>query len=166
MPDLPDITLYIERLEHLFAQRLAQDTRGTRGIEGAAEADLVTPMHLLYVLLGGAAGALARYGVGAGLAHALGSEYPWGTTTVNLVGSFLFGLLFALFEQRGGMSTPLRLLLMSGFLGAFTTFSTLMFEVAALLSAGRSALAFAHVGLQNALGLLLVFLGIWLGKAL
>lgn len=126
----------------------------------------MTALPVLYVALGGAIGSVARFLVTLGLERWLGSGYPWGTTLVNLLGSFAFGLLYALWESKGGMPTPVRLVALSGFLGAFTTFSTLMFELAALLSGGKSALAVWHLCVHTAAGLACIFTGIWLGKAL
>lgn len=120
--------------------------------------------QLLWVLLGGALGSIARYGVGLGVDRLLGQAYPLGSTTVNLVGSFAFGFVWAWGEARGGLPLALRLFLLSGFMGAFTTFSTLMFEAASLFSSGKSTLGFLHLGLQNLLGLGCVFLGLWLGR--
>jgi CrcB protein len=126
----------------------------------------VNALGVLYLALGGAVGSVARVLVALGLERALGSAYPWGTTAVNLLGSFAFGLLFALWESKDGVPTPLRLLALSGFMGAFTTFSTLMFEVAVLFSGGKGALGAVHLLLHNALGLVCIFAGLWLGKAL
>jgi CrcB protein len=85
---------------------------------------------------------------------------------VNLLGSFLFGLVFASFENRGGLPASLRLIALSGFLGAFTTFSTLMFEVVALLEGGRTGAAVLHLLVHNGLGLGCILLGLWLGRIL
>lgn len=124
----------------------------------------MNPLGLLYVALGGALGSVARFLVSLGLERALGPGYPWGTTAVNLLGSFSFGLLFSLWESKGGMPAPLRLVALSGFMGAFTTFSTLMFELSAQFSGGKTALGFTHLLVHNALGIGCVFFGIWLGK--
>lgn len=123
-------------------------------------------MIAIYVLCGGALGALGRFLVGTLAERWLGSAYPWGTTFVNLAGSFLAGLVFAAFAQRGGLPDAVRLAALTGFLGAFTTFSTLMFEVATLFQGGRTGQALLHLAVHNGLGLGCVFAGLWLGRAL
>jgi CrcB protein len=107
-------------------------------------------VNWLLVALGGAAGSLARYGVGLALAGATG--FPWATLAVNWVGSALIGLAFGL-----GVSGEARLLLVTGFLGGFTTFSAFSLEAATL--AERSApLAALYVAASVAGGLLLFWL--------
>ena len=88
-------------------------------------------MHWLLVFIGGGLGAAARHGVGRATFNAFGPAFPWGTLTVNVVGSFLIGLsvgLFALFET----DQPTRLFLVTGFLGGFTTFSAFSLDALTL----------------------------------
>lgn len=107
-------------------------------------------MSWLYVALGGALGSLARHGVGLALADAVG--FPWGTLAVNWLGSALIGVAFGL-----GLSGEARLLLVTGFLGGFTTFSAFSLETATL--AERSAtLAALYVAASVAGGVLLFWL--------
>lgn len=126
----------------------------------------MSSLGLVSVAVGGALGSLARALVSVGLERSLGTTYPWGTTVVNLLGSFAFGVLFAWWEPKGGVPAPVRLLLLSGFLGAFTTFSTLMFEVTALFSGGKTLLGVSHLLVHVALGIGCISLGLWLGKVL
>ena len=79
---------------------------------------------LAAVALGGACGAVARYGVFLLSSHFFGSQFPYGTLSVNVIGSFLMGILVDLMALRLALSDELRLLLTTGVLGAFTTFST------------------------------------------
>jgi len=88
-------------------------------------------MHWLLVFIGGGLGATARHAVGRATMQAFGPGFPWGTLTVNVVGSFLIGLavgLFALFET----GQQARLFLITGFLGGFTTFSAFSLDALTL----------------------------------
>ncbi len=120
--------------------------------------------NLLLVMLGGGLGAALRYGVNLAAARTWGPYFPWGTLTVNLAGCFLIGLLVAL-ADRGRFLTPeMRLLLITGFLGAMTTFSTFSLET---VNAGRAGLALrplANIAVHNIGGLSLTMLGIWIGS--
>jgi CrcB protein len=80
------------------------------------------------VLFGGALGAAARYGVAAWMADALGTRFPWGTLTVNVVGSFLIGLVAVLADEHGSIGPYARTFLIVGVLGGFTTFSSFSAE--------------------------------------
>ena len=107
--------------------------------------------QILAVALGGAVGALARYGVSNAVAAAFGPRFPLGTLVVNVAGSFVMGWLFALFAERMQVPPEMRLLVMTGLLGAFTTFSTFSVETLALLQAGRLIAGAANVLLSVAL---------------
>jgi len=85
-------------------------------------------MHWILVFVGGGLGAAARHGVGRATLHAFGPGFPWGTLTVNVIGSFLIGLAFALLET----GQPARLFLVTGFLGGFTTFSAFSLDALTL----------------------------------
>lgn len=94
------------------------------------------------VALGGALGALARYQVGLwGYAY-FQSSFPFVTLIVNVLGSFLFGLAFYLIVEKSMLNDSARLLILVGFLGAFTTFSTFSFELLVLLQKGQWFFAF------------------------
>jgi len=121
---------------------------------------------MLLIAAGGAAGSICRY-YAAGLAQRLaGTGFPTGTFAVNMVGCLLFGAVWGFFENRIGLGGDLRLLVLTGFLGAFTTFSTFMFESAQLVKASQVAMAALNIGGQAAVGLLLVFGGMTLGRLL
>lgn len=115
--------------------------------------------QILAVALGGAAGALARHGVSTAVAAAFGPRFPLGTLVVNVAGSFAMGWLFALFSERAHVPPELRLLLMTGLLGAFTTFSTFSVETLALLQAGRWLAGAANMVLSVALCLAAAWAG-------
>lgn len=122
--------------------------------------------NLLWIAAAGGVGALARYGLG-GLVHRLwGPSFPWGTFTVNILGCFMFGLVWALAETRFAISGQMRLIVLTGFMGSFTTFSTFVFESGMLLRDGQYLLAAANMIGQNLVGLLALFLGLALARAL
>jgi len=115
--------------------------------------------RLLFIAAGGAVGATLRYLV-AGLVHRSASaSFPWGTLVVNVLGCFVLGLLGTAIAGPLLMREELRLSLLVGLLGAFTTFSTFGWETMMLLSNGRWALATGNLLLSNGLGLLAVFCG-------
>ncbi|MBM3939623.1 MAG: fluoride efflux transporter CrcB [SAR202 cluster bacterium] len=112
----------------------------------------MTVPTVIWVGLGGFIGASARYLVAVAVARVFAPPFPWGTVTVNLAGSLLIGIVTALAETRGMLSTEARFFLVTGVLGGFTTFSALSMETYALLRAGSWALALGSVALQLALG--------------
>ena len=101
-------------------------------------------LHLVSVALGGALGALARYGVGVWF-YSADQRLPWHTLAVNVFGSFLMGICFVLIMERGRIPDELRPLLMTGFLGAFTTFSAFSLETFGLLHEGHVVTALFYV---------------------
>ena len=104
-------------------------------------------------------GALARHWAATAMAAAFGPRFPLGTLAVNVAGSFAMGWLFALFAGRADISPELRLLVTTGLLGAFTTFSTFSMETLVLLQAGRWLAGAANVLLSVALCLGAAWLG-------
>lgn len=121
---------------------------------------------ILLIAAGGAAGTLCRYyasGIGQRLA---GTGFPAGTFLVNMLGCLLFGTVWGIFENRVGMGGDLRLLILTGFMGAFTTFSTYMFESAQLFKGGQFLFGALNVGGQVTIGLVLVISGMALGRLL
>ncbi len=121
---------------------------------------------LLFIAMGGAAGTLSRYWLSGLTQRLLGTAFPYGTFAVNMAGCLLFGAIWGFFENRISLSAEFRFLALTGFLGAFTTFSTYMFESAALLKLGQYTLLFANVIGQTVAGLALVILGTALGRML
>jgi CrcB protein len=98
---------------------------------------------MLQVALGGAIGAACRYLTNVGMKTLLGVGFPWGTTTVNIVGSFLMGVLVVVLERKGG--THMAPLLMTGLLGGFTTFSAFSLDAVFLMEEGRTAIALVYM---------------------
>jgi len=123
-------------------------------------------MPLILVALGGAAGAVTRYVVDGFVAERAAGAFPWGTFVINLSGSLLLGLLFALTIERGVLPPSIRAPLMIGFLGAYTTFSTLMVESWRLWEGGALGLALANAFGSVVLGLAAVFVGLTIGRTL
>ncbi len=120
---------------------------------------------LACIALGGAVGAVLRYALG-GPAHAwLGAGFPWGTLAVNLLGSFAIGLATALFEASAP-SPEVRLAVLTGGLGAFTTFSTFSLESLRLIQDRQLSLAAVNVVGSCLAGLALVYLGLAAGRAI
>lgn len=115
--------------------------------------------RILAVALGGAVGALARHGLSTAIAAAFGGRFPLGTLIVNVAGSFAMGGLAALFADRMHVAPEVRLLLLTGLLGAFTTFSTFSVETLSLLQAGRWLAAAANAALSVALCLAAAWAG-------
>lgn len=123
-------------------------------------------MTLVLIAVGGAAGTVARYLVQGWVGDFTKGQLPWGTLIVNVSGSFVLGLVFALAIDRALLPTELRLPLMVGFLGAYTTFSTLMLESWRLVEDGALMTALVNIVGSSLLGLLAVFAGLALGRAL
>ena len=118
----------------------------------------------LAIALGGAAGALGRFWVSNGVYSLLGREFPYGTLAVNVSGSLAMGWLYILLIDRLTVGPELRGLLLVGFLGAFTTFSTFSIETLNLLEQGEPWKAAANVALSVAACILAAWLGVVIGR--
>lgn len=121
-------------------------------------------LKLLIVAAGGTLGALARYGLSGLVSRWAGAAFPWGTFAVNMIGCFCFGVIFAMSEQRLSISPQVRLLLLTGFLGAFTTFSTYAFESAQMMRDAQWLPAAGNLIGQTVVGLVLMLGGLKLGQ--
>lgn len=115
-------------------------------------------MTLAYVALGGALGALARYGISGWVYDHMGESFPWGTLVVNLVGCLALGLVIR-WLQVSAVAPAVRPFLTIGLLGAFTTFSTFSYETVALLQEGQWVRAGLYAGGSVALGLMAMVAG-------
>ena len=113
---------------------------------------------VLAICIGACAGALARWGLGLWLSP--GGLIPWGTLAANLIGGYLVGICVATFQSMPQIDPLWRLLLVTGFLGALTTFSTFSAEVIAMLQQQRCALALGTASLHLFGSLLLTVVGI------
>lgn len=117
----------------------------------------------LLVMLGGSLGAASRYGVSLLTARLFGPQFPYGTMVVNLAGCFLIGLLFALADRSRLLTPDVRLLLITGYLGALTTFSTFSLETVNAGRAGLTLQSLTNILINNLGGLSLTWLGLRLG---
>jgi CrcB protein len=121
-------------------------------------------MTLLAVGIGGFLGAIARYAFDGWIANLTRGSFPYGTLAVNVSGSLLVGFLFAATVERGVIGAELRAPLMIGFVGAYTTFSTLMLESWRLVEDGAYLLAAANIGGSILLGVAAVVAGLAIGR--
>lgn len=118
----------------------------------------------LQVALGGALGATCRYLTNVAMKAMLGIGFPWGTLTVNVVGSFLMGGLVVLLERKGG--THMTPFLMTGFLGGFTTFSAFSLDAIFLMEEGRSEIAFVYIAVSVVASLVALFAGLVVARGM
>jgi CrcB protein len=121
-------------------------------------------MEYLLVGVGGFLGANARYVLGALIAERLGTAFPYGTLIVNLTGSLAIGIILVLLTERLAADPAWRLLLVVGFLGGYTTFSSYTFEALLLAEAGQWGRALWYVLGSNVLGLAAAFAGMLLAR--
>ena len=121
--------------------------------------------HALLVALGGALGALARYGLATVALKRFGPTFPYGTLFINVTGCALIGFFLAAVGGRwSGIHAGWSYLVPIGFVGAYTTFSTYEYEMARLFEAGAWTRLAAYFVLSNAVGFAAVVGGIWLGR--
>ena len=122
--------------------------------------------NLILVMIGGGLGAGARHLVNVFVPRIVGTAFPWQTVTVNIVGSFLMGLLIGWLARKGGEGTGTQLLLATGVLGGFTTFSAFSLDFALLWERGEAATAFVYAGISVIGALTAIFAGLWLVRTL
>jgi len=118
---------------------------------------------ILLLALAGALGTLSRYSLAGVVQKAAGAGFPWGTMAANMAGCFLFGIVWSLFEGKI-ISSEARIIVLVGFMGAFTTFSSFVFESGELLRNGQVTYAALNILSQNIVGLAVFFGGLMLGK--
>jgi len=118
---------------------------------------------MVAIAVGGAFGTLARYGVERGLATGA-AGFPWATLSVNVLGSFLLGLVVTLVVVRWPDDRWLRPLVGVGFCGGFTTFSTFVLEIDQRARHGHGGIALAYLGASLAAGTVAAFLGALLAR--
>jgi CrcB protein len=121
-------------------------------------------MNWIAVAIGGALGAMARYGVSTLVFDASSQRFPYATLSVNVLGSFLMGILFVLIVEKGLLPPEMRSILMVGFLGAFTTFSTFSLDALGLWQNGHLLLALVYALGTVVLCLAAISIAVWLTR--
>lgn len=120
--------------------------------------------RMMLIVLAGGAGALSRYILAGVFQRLAGGSFPAGTFIVNMLGCLFFGLVWGILEERAALGPQVRVMVLTGFMGAFTTFSTFAFETVALARAGQWLYAAANFTGQNLIGFALLFLGLKLAR--
>ncbi|WP_339763318.1 fluoride efflux transporter CrcB [uncultured Hoeflea sp.] len=121
---------------------------------------------LVLIFIGGGLGAVSRHLSGMAVMRASGPGFPWGTMVVNIIGSFVMGCLIAWLARRSSGDADLRLLLATGFLGGFTTFSAFSLDAVTLYERGALTAAAAYVIASVTVSILALFGGLWLARQL
>jgi CrcB protein len=123
-------------------------------------------MHkVLMLAVAGMCGTLARYWLSGAVYGIMGREFPWGTAAVNLLGCLLFGLVWVMADERHLLGPEMRLVILVGFMGAFTTFSSLIFETSELMRGAQWTYAALNLVGQNILGFVAFAIGATIGRA-
>lgn len=120
---------------------------------------------IFFVALGGAIGASTRYFIGTQTLRLMGSGFPWGTLCVNVLGSFIMGVLVELMALKLNVSEDVRHFLFTGILGGFTTFSAFSLDFVALTERKAHLLAWTYLSASVTLSILALFAGLWLVRA-
>jgi len=120
--------------------------------------------RLLWISLGGAVGTGARYLLAGWVQRALGPAFPYGTLSVNLIGSFLLGVLMVVGLQTELMSPTVRMAVTTGAMGGFTTYSTFSYETLGLMQQGAWGSAALNIGVTITVCLAASFLGFAVGR--
>lgn len=120
--------------------------------------------NLLIVGLGGFLGSVARYAASISIDQKMNASFPYGTFSVNLVGAFILGLVYGWASQHASNSSNVKLFLITGFCGGFTTFSAFAFENFNLLNNRLTSVSIAYSMTTLILGVLLVWAGIMITR--
>ncbi len=112
--------------------------------------------------VGGALGAMARFGVNHGSVQLFGHGFPWATMIVNILGSFLMGIMIAKFSTMDHVSNEMRSLIITGFLGAFTTFSTFSLDFITMWERGEMIQAFGYMLISVIASITALMFALWL----
>jgi len=123
-------------------------------------------IKLLYLMIGGITGTFARYFLSGFIYKFTGTDFPYGTLVINLIGCFLIGIFATLSDEKLILGPDMRVMLMAGFCGAFTTFSTFILETGNLVKDAEWLRAFGNVFLSVIIGFILFRLGVWIGKVI
>ena len=123
-------------------------------------------MRILYIAFFGVLGVFSRYYLGAAISKHLLPPFPYGTFIINMLGAFLIGVVYVLGAERASLSPDLRIGLMVGFLGGFTTFSSYCLEAVRLVEEADYFYAAVYLGVSPILGFMAAFLGMILVRRL
>jgi CrcB protein len=123
-------------------------------------------LKFLYLIIGGAFGTVSRYVLGGFVYRVCGTSFPYGTLAVNLSGCFIIGFLASMAEKKFMFGSDVRTFWMIGFCGAFTTFSTLIFETDGLLRDGQMLRASLNILLSVIFGFILFRCGAFIAEVL
>ncbi|MDW5313973.1 fluoride efflux transporter CrcB [Rhizobium sp. PL01] len=123
-------------------------------------------IHILLVAAGGALGSVLRYLVGLWTLRSFGPSFPWGTLTVNITGSFLIGVFAEMIARKFGASAEMRLFLITGILGGYTTFSAFSLDAITLFERGEPVTALIYVASSVLLSAVAVFAGLVLMRTI
>jgi CrcB protein len=118
----------------------------------------------MWLSLAGAAGTLARYWFSGLIQKNVSTDFPIGTAVVNIAGCLVFGLLWAIVENRLSVSPQTRTVIFLGFFGAFTTFSSFAYETSQLLDESQWLWAAGNILMQNTVGIVAMIAGLAVGK--
>lgn len=122
--------------------------------------------HVLLVAAGGALGSVLRYFTGLAALRLMGPNFPWGTLTVNIAGGLFIGVFAELIARKFGATAELRLFLITGTLGGFTTFSAFSLDVVTLIERSEPVLVGVYIGASVLLSVFAVFAGLALVRAI
>ena len=120
--------------------------------------------HALIVAAGGALGSVGRYLVGVLAIRLWGPQFPWGTFVVNVAGSLMIGLLVEAVARALNQSAEMRMFMVTGFLGGFTTFSSFSLDAMTMIERGDVLHAVAYIAASLLLALIAVFAGLAIGR--
>ncbi len=123
-------------------------------------------LNILLVAVGGAIGSVARYLVGLGATRLAGPNFPFGTLTVNIAGAFAIGLLVEMIARRFDASAEMRVFIVTGILGGFTTWSSFTLDTMMLFERGEIGLSALYLLASLLVSFAAVFAGLALGRAL
>ncbi|NPA72213.1 MAG: fluoride efflux transporter CrcB [Gammaproteobacteria bacterium] len=124
----------------------------------------MTTIGWIGIAIGGALGATARYAMSHQVTVLFGKEMAWGTLSVNVLGSFLMGLMVILMVDKYELSAEWRAFVMVGFLGGFTTFSTFSLQTMEYLQTGEINRAFFNIAISVVASLMAIWAGLYTGR--
>jgi len=121
---------------------------------------------LAWLSVAGACGTVSRFALCELASRVRSGHFPLGTFAVNLIGSFLFGMVYALAQRKLHVGHEIRLIMLTGFMGAVTTFSTFAFDTAKMLKSAQWGLAIGNVFGQVVLGIAVLAIGVMVGRSM